>query len=200
MDKKVWLDFMEGYDLMGSNIKSKLKFCGSDVVLYPLCKMIHPNNAELDNNCKIFDFAFVDAGRLLKIGKYSIITWHCLIEGGANTIIGDRVFVGPGSKILTSTYELNGYYSIEHIPESCRATRYGDIIIEDDAYIGANCTLLPGTIVREGAVVGANSLVRGELEPYTIYAGTPCKAIGKREPPTADRQEIINKMDWSNHL
>lgn len=191
---------IEGIQFMGENIRESLKFCGEGVRLYPLCKMIRARNAELDNNCQLMDFVFIDAGNSLKIGKYSTLTWYCLIEGGANTYIGDRVFLGPGSKILTSTYKLNGYYSIEHIPEECRGTDYGDITIKDDAYIGANCTILPGVTIGEGAVVGANALVNKDLEPWGIYVGSPCKKIGEREKPTPERQEKIKEVNWDNHL
>lgn len=191
---------LEGSEFMGSNFKNKLRFCGEGVRLYPLCKMIRAENAELDNNCQIFDYVFIDAGRSLKIGKYSTLTWNVLIEGGASTKIGDRVFIGPGSKLLTSTYKINGYYTVEHLPGNCNEIEYGDIIIEDDAYIGANCIIMPGVKIGEGAVVGANSLVKSDLEPWTIYVGTPCKPIGKREKPTKERQEMLKKVDWSNHL
>ena len=185
---------------MGENLRNQLKFCGDGVRLYPLCKMIHPAAAELDSHCQIMDFSFIDAGKSLKVGKYSTITWQCLIEGGAQTYIGDRVFLGPGTKILTSTYELNGYYAIEHIPDECRATRYGDIRIEDDAYLGANVTVLPGITIGEGAVIGANSLVTKNVEPWGIYVGTPCKKVGERIKPTESRQKRLFELDWSNHL
>ena len=191
---------IEGIQFMGENLRKQLKFCGEGVRLYPLCKMIRAKNALLDNNCQLMDFVFIDAGKSLRIGKYSTLTWYVLIEGGANTFIGDRVFLGPGTKVLTSTYELNGYYAIEHVPEECRATRYGDIAIKDDAYIGANCTILPGVTIGEGAVVGANALVNKDLEPWGIYVGSPCKKIGERVKPTAERQEAIKQVDWSNHL
>ena len=194
------MENIEGIELMGNNLRNKLKFCGEGVRIYPLCKIIHASNAELDNCCQLFDFVFIDAGETLKIGKYSTLTWNALIEGGAKTFIGDRVFIGPGSKILTSTYKLNGYFSAEHLPGDCGEIEYGDIRIDDDAYIGANCTVLPGSIIGEGAVVGANSLVKGELEPWTIYVGTPCRKIGERIPPTQERKEQIKQIDWGNHL
>ena len=199
--KSVLEEYIPGFSLMGENLRDKVKFCGKDVRLYPLCKMIHPNNAELDNNCQLFDYVFIDAGKSLKIGKYSTLTWYVLVEGGANTVIGDRVFIGPGSKVLTSTYRLNGLYSIEHLPNECRATDYGDIIINDDAYIGANCTILPGVTIGEGAVVGANALVNKDLEPWSIYVGSPCKKIGERQKPTEEaRKAMLAFDDWSNHL
>lgn len=191
---------LQGLEYMGENFKNNLNFCGEGVRLYPLCKMIRAKNASLDNNAQIFDHVFIDAGKEFILGKYSTLTWQVLIEGGARTIIGDRVFVGPGSKLLTSTYKINGFYTVEHLPEGCQDTDYGDIIIEDDAYIGANCTIMPGVKIGEGAVVGVNSFVRKNLEPWTVYMGSPCKAIGKREKPTDKRSELIKKVDWSNHL
>lgn len=189
-----------GTELMGDNLRSKVKYCGNSVKLYPLCKMIHPHNAELDDHCQIMDYAFIDAGTSLKIGKYSTITWHCLLEGGANIYIGDRVFIGPGSKVLSSTYELDGYYAIEHIDEMARATRYGDITIHNDAYIGANSVIMPGVTIGEGAVVGANALVNHNLKPWGIYFGNPVKLIGMREKPTEERRAIIEAMDWTRHF
>ena len=195
--KEMFVNHVGGIEFMGDNIRARLKYCGTGVRLYPLCKMIHAEQAMLDNCCQLFDYVFVDAGKSLKIGKYSTLTWYSLIEGGANTFIGDRVFVGPGCRILTSTYRLNGFYSIEHIPDECHSTEYGDIVIHDDAYLGANCTIMPGTILGEGSVIGANSFVEGELEPWTIYAGTPCKPIGIRKQPSEEMRQRLLELDWS---
>lgn len=193
-------DMIKSMEMMGDNLKSQLKYCGDGVRIYPLCKMIHANHAELDDHCQLFDNVFIDAGKSLKIGKYSTITWFCLIEGGANVKIGDRVFIGPGSKLLSSTYELNGYYAIEHIPEDCMAMNFGDITIHDDAYIGANSVIMPGVTIGEGAVVGANSLVNRNLKPWGIYFGNPVKLIGMREQPTEERKRIIESLDWTKHF
>lgn len=185
---------------MGENVISSLKFCGKEVKLYPLCKIIRAEYAELDDYAKILDYTFIDAGESFKLGKYSIITWHCLVEGRAKTFIGDRCFIGPGSKLLTSTYSIKGYYSCEFLPEECFKIEYGDITIKDDAYLGANCTIMPGVTIGEGAVVGANTLVNKNLEPWGIYVGIPCKKIGERQRPTKERVDIVEMMDWSDHL
>ena len=187
-------------ELMGENVKPMLKFCGKEVRIYPLTKIIYPEKAELDDFSIINDYCFIDAGGEFKLGKYSIITWHCLVEGRAKVYIGDRCFVGPGSKFLSSTYKLNGYYTCEFLPDECHDTLYGDIIVKDEAYIGANVTIMPGVTIGEGAVVGANALINKDLEPWGIYVGTPCKKIGEREKPTDERRKIVDAMDWSNHL
>ena len=155
-------------------------------------------NAELHDCCRLFDYVYIDAGKKLKIGKYTTITWHCLIEGNGVAILGNRVFLGPGTKILTSTYKLNGCYGTELLPEGCQEIEYGDILIEDDAYLGAGCTVFPGSIIHEGAVVGANSFVKGELESWVIYAGSPCRPIGVREKPTPERARKIASINWKH--
>ena len=185
---------------MGENLKCKVKYCGEGVRIYPLCKLIRAEHAELDDHCQLFDNVFIDAGQSLKIGKYSTITWQCLIEGGGSTYIGDRVFLGPGTKVLNSTYELNGFYSIEHIPDECRKSFISEIVIKDDAYIGANSVILPGVTIGEGAIVGACSLVNRNLKPWGIYFGNPVKLVGMREQPTEERKKIIESMDWTKHF
>ena len=194
---------MEGIkytEIMGPNVLDKLKYCGKDVRIFQLAKIINPEYAEIDDNCVILDFAFIDAAPFFKMGKYCNVGWHCVMEGNANIEIGDRVFFGPGSKVLSSTYEFNGYYASEHLPEEVRSIRYGDIKICDDAYIGAGSIVLPGVTIGEGAVVGANSLVNRKLKPWGIYFGNPVKLVGMREKPTDERRKIVESMDWSKHF
>jgi len=47
-------------------------------------------------------------------------------------------------------------------------------------WIGQNATILPGVHIGDGAIIGANSVVGSNIEPYTIAAGNPAKLIRKR--------------------
>jgi len=60
-------------------------------------------------------------------------------------------------------------------------TSKGGIIIEDDVWIGANCVLIDGAILRKSCKIGAGSLVRNELDPYTVNAGNPLRVIVHRK-------------------
>lgn len=194
---------MEGIkytELMGENVKDKLKYCGKNVRILQLAKIINPQFAEIDDETHILDYVFIDAKKSFKIGKYSIITWHCVIEGECHVEIGDRCFLGPGSKLLSSTYEYQGYYTSQHLPDGTSAIQYGDIKICDDAYVGANSVVMPGVTIGEGAMVGANSLVNRNLKPWGIYFGSPVKLIGMREKPTEERRKIVEAMDWTKHF
>lgn len=196
---------MEGIqytEIMGPNVLDKLKYCGKNVRIFQLAKIINPQFAEIDDNVIILDYVFIDAMPSLKVGKYTTIAWHSLIEGRANVQIGDRCFLGPGTKILGSTYEFDGYYTTEHMCEGQDVSkiRYGDIKICDDAYLGANCVVMPGVTIGEGALVGANTFVNRNLKPWGIYFGNPVKMIGEREKPTEERRKIVEQLDWTKHF
>jgi galactoside O-acetyltransferase len=173
---------LKGLELMGDNVRDKLKYCGKDVRTYPLGKIAKPESVELDDNCQIFDFAFIYGGKFTKIGKHSIICWYALIEGGGEAFIGDRVLIGPGTKIITGVFDhRHGFRMVDQLPEGQFNLITGRTTIGDDVSISANCTILPNITIGEGAIVGANSLVREDLEPWGIYVGSPCKKIGERE-------------------
>lgn len=53
------------------------------------------------------------------------------------------------------------------------------IVVCDKAWIGMNCTILNGVTIGEGAVVGACSVVRENVEPWTVVSGNPAKIIRK---------------------
>lgn len=52
-----------------------------------------------------------------------------------------------------------------------------DIIVEEAVWIGTNCTLLAGTHIGRGAIIGACSMVNKEIPPYAVAVGSPAKVI-----------------------
>lgn len=168
-------------ELMGENVKNKLKKCGEGVKIYPLAKLAFPHLIDLGNHCKIRDFAFIFAGMGVTIGEYSDMQPHTVIWGGGETIIGNRVSIGPGSVLLSAVYShAEGLKMVDGLEEGSSKALYGKLVIQDDVYIGANCTLMPNITIGEGAVIGAASFVNKDVEPWGIYVGSPAKKIGER--------------------
>jgi virginiamycin A acetyltransferase len=56
----------------------------------------------------------------------------------------------------------------------------GDTIVGNDVWIGENATILPGIKIGDGAIIGMNSVVTKDVEPYTIVGGNPARVIRKR--------------------
>ena len=66
----------------------------------------------------------------------------------------------------------------------------------NDAWIGQNVTILPGVHIGDGAIIGANSVVGSDVEPYRIVAGNPAKVIRKRFDD--ELIELLLKFQWWN--
>lgn len=86
--------------------------------------------------------------------------------------IGDNVFFGNGVKILTGShdYELLGI-------ERQKAITPRPVVIEEGAWIASFAIILPGAHIGKNAVVGAGSVVKGNVEANTLVAGNPAKFI-----------------------
>lgn len=65
-------------------------------------------------------------------------------------------------------------------PEPVDLPLKGDTVIGNDVWIGQNAVILPGIHIDDGAIIGANSIVGSNVEPYTIVAGNPAKSLRKR--------------------
>ena len=63
-------------------------------------------------------------------------------------------------------------------------------MIEKNAWVGANVTILKGVKIGEGAVVGAGSLIVKEVPPYSVCVGNPAKPIKLR----------FNQSELTEHL
>lgn len=91
--------------------------------------------------------------------------------------IGRNVSIGPNVVFLAST-EPNNSEEMRQLPYVKEyLIRHEDIYIEDDAWLGANVTVFPGVRIGKFAIIGAGSIVRDNVLPYTIAAGSPAKAI-----------------------
>lgn len=124
--------------------------------------------------------AFIEAGVSfvaghLDLGSDCYINTGCLLDARGGIAIGARTLLGPRVAILTATHAVSDGY-----PRAAPAT-FSPVRIGPNSWIGAAATILPGTIIGQGCVVAAGSLVRGTLDGDALYAGVP--AIKKRDLP-----------------
>ena len=72
----------------------------------------------------------------------------------------------------------------------------GDTVIGNDVWIGNSATLMQGVKIGDGAIIGTNSLVTKDVEPYTIVGGNPAKVIRKRFDD--ETIQFLLKLKWWN--
>jgi len=92
-------------------------------------------------------------------------------------IIGDRVSIAPNVIIVAESSPNNSPHlaSIDYVKETL--IKDEKVIVEDDVWIGASVTILPGVKIGQGAIIGAGAVVTKNVEPYTVVAGIPAKVI-----------------------
>ena len=113
------------------------------------------------------------------IGRNTVVNSGCVIYTGNGVVIGDNVAVAANCVFAPVDHEYRERGRL--IREQRFKPSKGGILVEDDVWIGAGCVLLDGAILRRGCVIGAMSLVRGEIEEYTVHAGNPLRLIGRRK-------------------
>ena len=83
--------------------------------------------------------------------------------------IGDNVIIGYNTTLLGHEFLKDEW-------------RKGKVIIEKDVTIGANCTILPGVAIGEGAVVSAMTLVNRDIPPHSFWGGVPARDLRADKP------------------
>ena len=163
---------------------SLLKSAGVDVYISPNVEIRRPHLVSVGNHVAIDSgFYLVTAA---EIGDYIHIAPYVHIIGGATGLLklGHFTNISLGGKIICGSDEFmgEGLISAPGLPEEFRDKLIIEpVIFQNFANTGAGVTILPGVTLAEGSVVGANSLVTKDTEPWTIYAGSPAKPIKKRK-------------------
>ena len=145
---------------------------------------------------------FEDVVNFEKNVKYHFdFTGDKLIIGKFCMIASDVKFIMNGANHLTdavSTYPFaifgNGW---EDAMEGKTYPSKGNIVVGNDVWIGYNATIMAGVSIGDGAIIGTNSVVTKDVEPYSIVGGNPAKLIKKRfsEEEINDLLEI-KWWDW----
>jgi virginiamycin A acetyltransferase len=119
---------------------------------------------------------FLSGSGHITIGGRAFINSGCVLYSGNGIWIGDNVLIGSNCSLVPTNHRFDDPYT--KIIEQRFADSKGGVIIENDVWIGANVVLLDGTKIRRGAIIGANSLVKGEIEAFSINVGSPVKKLG----------------------
>lgn len=138
------------------------------------------NSSRRGNPTGISDVLVIICGRggNLQIGR-DFKCSNSIIYASQNIRIGDRVMIGTDCKIYDTDF--HSLYAAERSAFQEYGARSDSISIEDDVFIGTGCVILKGVRIGAGAVVGANSVVCGDIPPGEIWAGNPARRIGKVE-------------------
>jgi acetyltransferase-like isoleucine patch superfamily enzyme len=114
----------------------------------------------------------------IKIGAGTRINRYCNFRFKQGCItIGSNVLLAQFVTLVAHTY----HYRDASRPITEQGMYAKDVVIEDDVWIGANVTVMPGVRIGKGAVIGANAVVTQSVPAYEVWAGVPATKIGQRQ-------------------
>ncbi|MDD7185304.1 MAG: acyltransferase [Ruminococcus sp.] len=117
----------------------------------------YDGNLNLNSGCCIR----VRKNAKLKIGKNVFFNNNCVLTCRESITIGNNVIFGPNVLIFDNDHDYKDNDFMHKFVTK-------PIIIEDNVWIGGNVTILKGTHICKGAVIGAGCVVRGRIEPDTV--------------------------------
>ncbi len=108
----------------------------------------------------------------LVVGQNFQINRNSYLDTNDKIVIGDYVTISLNCSVLTVSHS-----GLHH-----EIDVFAPVVIKDHCLIYANCTILPGAVLEEGVVLAAGSVLKGNTQPWSVYAGVPAKLIKARGP------------------
>lgn len=108
---------------------------------------------------------YCDYGLGAKFGERVFINQGCFFLDYGGITLGDRVLIGPGVTLSTAGHPVELHERYDFIT-------YAPIVIEDDVWIGAAATVVPGVTIGRGSVVGAGAVVAKDVPPLSVVTAT----------------------------
>ena len=122
---------------------------------------------ELKEGITVLSPVYFDYGVLTKLGKGTFVNHGCYFMDGGTITIGENVFIGP----------FTGFYTATHPTDYARRNQGLEwarpIVVGDNCWFGANCSVMPGVTIGNGCVIAAGSVVTTDIPDNSIAAGVP---------------------------
>ena len=117
-------------------------------------------------------------------------------KGYEKTIIGDNVVISKDVLILNHDYSITcGLRSIDEKIGESEAFWLKEVRIGNNVFVGAKSILLPGTTIGDNCIIGAGSVVKGNIPSNSIVVGNPSKVVAKLDE-WAQKKKMINDYLW----
>ena len=128
------------------------------------------NNVNIDEGC------WVSHPEKLILGNNVGINKGCRLNAAGKIIVGDNCLFGPEVIVWSQ----NHIFSRCDVPINQQGHSYQKVILEEDVWIAARATIMPGVRIGKGAIVAAGAVVTKDVLSFSIVAGVPAQKIKDR--------------------
>jgi galactoside O-acetyltransferase len=117
----------------------------------------------------------------IEVGSYIHIAVYTSLIGAGKIVLRDFSNISSRVAIYSSNDDYSGNSMTNPmVPDEFTNVNHADVIIGRHVIIGSGSVILPGVNLKEGAAIGALSLVAKDCEAYGIYSGVPARKIKER--------------------
>lgn len=120
----------------------------------------------------------------LKVGPDATIDRNLHVTAADQISIGARVTIANAVSILGNVTTVHS-----RLGEEFDVEKTAEVVIEDDAYIGAKATILPGVRIGRMATVSANTLVTSSVPDFGVMVGVPGRVFLVRRRPDDEAED-----------
>lgn len=137
-------------------------------------------NVSFGKGSVVKPFAVIQSsGGAVRFGlECAISSFDHFSTGEGDIVVGDHVRFAPNCTIVGGTKQVSDRNRL--IVDQPEVYPNG-VVIGDDVLVGAASVILPASRIGRGAIIGAGSVVNGDIPEYAIVAGAPAKVIGYRK-------------------
>jgi acetyltransferase-like isoleucine patch superfamily enzyme len=125
---------------------------------------------------EIGEAAFDLRDPVLRIGDRVAIRSHCTISAAESVVIEDDVLIAGYTSIYDSDHTVNGPGNPVWNPQVTAPVRIGR-----GSWLGERVTVLRGADIGEQCIIGAGSVVKGEIPSHSIAVGVPARVVGSTQ-------------------
>jgi acetyltransferase-like isoleucine patch superfamily enzyme len=175
---------MLNHDYLSRPELARLGFAtlGDDVRIHRSCVLVGCERISIGSHVRIDPFCIITISGGLVIGSHVHVSAHAALVGAGPIEIGDFANVSHGAKILSSSDHFSAAgIAGPLVPDAYRQVEHAAVSVGRHGIVGAGAVLLPNAAVGEGATIGALSLVKGAIPPWTVHAGVPARLVGQRD-------------------
>lgn len=152
----------------------------------PSVSLVKTGNVFIGHSCKIQNCKLIGISEIT-IGHGTTIMENVEVNARINKIvIGNYCSIAKNTLIIEYSHHLNRlstYFISKNFFKgnmNFDVFSKGNIIIKNDVWIGANVVVLSGVTIGNGAVIGANSVVKHSVPDYAIVSGNPARILKYR--------------------
>ena len=166
----------------GPLFKARCEQVGKNLHLWFLPHVTGPARIYVGDDVKIFGHVSVMSGGQynprLEIGNGVNLGHNVTITVNKEVVIEDECNIASGVRIVDSdAHPRNTEDRVKGLPPPPDEIK--PVRICRRAWLSADCMIMKGVTVGEGAVVGAGSIVVTDVPPYSIVMGNPARVVVK---------------------